>query len=287
MAFKILTHNGKAHMDEVMGSALLALHLGEAPDSIVRMDAQEAAQLVSAGEFPDDTYFIDCGLVYDHSRKLYDHHQDRELDSSALLLFNEFFPHLKDTDLHKYMTLVSRVDTRGPMSLDDFDVISESRDYFTFTNKIILKTFEEDPMLILNIFIAGLKDKIDFEIDRAKASLWLKEKGHVEICSVSGLNILKYMTAPPSELISPLRSAVTDLVDEGNISAILSFDDKQPEVLTFYRTDRGHYLIDFSQCKPAETVFCHQGGFLLKFVAADQEEWAKLLQTSLLSNGSK
>jgi len=281
MPYKIITHNGKAHMDELLGSALLAVHLGEEPDSIERMDSRDAADLVKEGNLPQNTYFVDCGLVFDNSRNLYDHHQDSGLDSAALLIFNEFFPHLKDTELHKIMVLVSKVDTRGPMSLDDFNLISESRDYLTFSQKILLKSFEEDPKPILKIFIAGLEDKLSFELARARAVLWLNETGHTEICRVSNLNILRYIIKPPSELVSPLRSAVTELVDDNDISAILSFDDKQPGVLTFYRTDSGHDLVDFSRCTPAETIFCHQGGFLMKFKLAKDDEWMSLFSQAV------
>ncbi len=282
MPYKIITHNGKAHMDEVAASALLALHLGERPESIERIDSQDAAKMVKEGCFPENTYFIDCGMIYDGKRKLYDHHQDRDLDSSALLLFNEFFPHLADTDLHNYIMLVSRVDTKGAMSLDDFNVIGESRDYLSFSHHIMLQTFEKNPLLILGIFAEGLDDKIRFETAKAKAALWLKETGHTEIVKIGKLNILKYLVKPPSELVSPLRSAITELVEQNDISAILSFDDKQPGVFSFYRTDSGHNLVDFSRCSPAETIFNHQGGFLMKFRPADDDEWTKLIRQAVL-----
>ena len=99
-------------MDELLASALLALHLDEEPSCIERIDAQEASKIVSEGSFDDNTYFIDCGMVHDSSRKLFDHHQDRDSESSAFLIFDEFFPHLKNTDLYEYMQLVSKVDTQ-------------------------------------------------------------------------------------------------------------------------------------------------------------------------------
>ncbi|MBI9108773.1 MAG: MYG1 family protein [Spirochaetales bacterium] len=282
MPYKIITHNGKAHMDELLASALLSLYLEEEPESIERMDSQDAANMAREENLPDDTYFIDCGMVYDGRRKLYDHHQDRELDSAALLLFNELFPRLIGTDLHNFIMLVSRVDTKGAMSLNDFNLIGESRDYLSFSHKILLRTFEKDPILILKIFTAGLEDKIKFETDRAKAVLWLKETGHVEIIKIEKLNILNYLIKPPSALVSPLRSAITEVVEESNISAILSFDDKQPGVQTFYRTDSGHELVDFSRCRPSETIFNHQGGFLMKFIPEDGDEWIKLIQQAVL-----
>ena len=281
MPYKIITHNGKAHMDELLGAALLALHIGEEPESIERIDSQEAADIVRGGNIPDNTWFIDCGMVFDSSRRLFDHHQDRDTDSAALLIFNEFFPHLKDTDLHSYMELVSKVDTRGAMSLDDFNSAGESREYLYFSQGIVLKAFAEDPLPILRIFMDGLQDKISFEQAKAEASLYLEADGNIEILSVGGINVLCYLEKPPSELVSPLRSAVGNVVDENEVSAILSFDDKQPEVRTLYRTDYGHDLVDFSKCRPAETVFSHPAGFLLKFIPSDEKEWLELVKQSV------
>ncbi|MDC7225929.1 MAG: MYG1 family protein [Spirochaetales bacterium] len=284
MSYKIIIHDGKAHMDELLASALLAIHLEEEPDSITRVDSLKAAEMAGAEKLADDTYFIDCGLVFDISRNLFDHHQDKDLDCAALLIFDEFFAHLKNTELHRYIELVSKVDRNGPMSLNDFDVLDESRDYLTFSQQIVLKTFEEDPMLILRIFIAGLEDKINFEIQKAMASDWLKQTGNIEITTVLNINILKYLNKPPKELVPALRSASGEIVDKNNVSSILSFDNKNPDVLTFYRTDYGHKIVDFSKTSPSNTVFCHQGGFLLKFIPSDDEEWIKLFKQAVKNN---
>ena len=280
LPYKIITHDGKAHMDELLGSALFALHMGEEPESVERTDSRVAADMVRDGNIPADACFIDCGLVYDSAGNLFDHHQNGELDSAALLIFNEFFPHLKGTDLHKYLELVSKVDTRSPMALDDFDVVSESRDYLSFSQGILLKAFQDDPMPVLRIFIRGLEDRISFEKAKAEACLWLETEGHIDIVRVGALNVMRYLVKPPSGLVSPLRSAVGSIIDENNIAAILSFDDRIPEALTLYRTDTGHDLVDFSRCKPSETLFNHPGGFLLKFIPADDEEWFKLVKQS-------
>lgn len=281
MSYKIITHNGKAHMDELLGSALLALHLEEIPENIERMDSQEAADLVAEGKTPQDTYFIDCGLVLDRERGLFDHHQDRDLDSAVLLIFNEFFSYMKGTELHDYIKLVSKVDTKGAMSLDDFHLVSESRDYFSFGQGILLKTFENDPMLVLKIFIAGLDDKISFEKLKQKADIWLNEPGNIEILDVEHIKIIKYKKMAPSDLVAPIRSVISKIVDDNGITAILAFDNKQPDVLTLFRTNFGHDNIDFSKSNPSKTIFKHQGGFLMKFIPADENEWIKLIKESL------
>lgn len=281
MTYRIITHDGKAHMDELLGSAILALHMGEMPEEIVRMNAQEASEKVDRGDLPENTWFVDCGLQYDRERKLYDHHQDRELDCSALLLFNDFFSNLEDTELHEYVKLVSKVDTKGAMSLNDFHLASESRDYFSFSQKILLRTFEDNPMLVVKLFVAGLEDKIAFEKAKKVAALWRQEPGNMEILHLDGIKVLCYLKKPPTELVSPLRSEISRVVEEHDISVTLSFDDKNPEGRTLYRTDYGHNHINFTKCRPTKTLFCHQGGFLLKFIPEDEGEWERLVSESI------
>lgn len=62
MSYNIITHDGKAHMDELLGSALLALHLGEVPKNIERMNAQEAADLVSSGNISEIHILLTAAL---------------------------------------------------------------------------------------------------------------------------------------------------------------------------------------------------------------------------------
>ena len=283
MSYRIITHNGKAHMDELLASALLAIHLGEEPESIERIESHEAAELVRSSEIPEDSWLLDCGMELAPARNLFDHHQDRELDSAALLIFNEFFSELEGTDLHEYIKLVSKVDTGGPMSLDDFEHVNESRKYLGFSQQVVLKIFETDPVLILRLFKAGLEDKIQFEKDRALAAAWLREDGHIEIISLAGQKVIRYLCRPPSEMVSPLRSAIGEIIDENEVSATLSFDDKQEGVLTYYRTDFGHDMLDFSKSRPHDPLFNHQGGFLMKFRPADGDEWRELLKQAVIN----
>ncbi|MBN2657884.1 MAG: MYG1 family protein [Spirochaetales bacterium] len=283
MAYKIVVHDGKAHMDEVLGAALLALYKGEEPEEIIRMNALDAEKKVADGSMDREMWFIDCGMVFDPENRLFDHHQDRDLDCSALLIFNRYFKHLQGTELHQYVELVSKVDTKGAMSLDDFHLVSESRDYFSFSHNILIRTFEENPMLVLKLMLAGLEDKIAFEQAKQVAALWRKEPGNMEIITVSGIKVLVYLEQPPSELRSPLRSEISRLVDEKEIGATYSFDEKIPGARTLYRTDFGHNLLDFTRSSPTQPLFCHNGGFLMKFKPEDDVEWMRLLSESIVN----
>jgi hypothetical protein len=62
-------------------------------------------------------------------------------------------------------------------------------------------------------------------------------------------------------------------------------DDKNPEARTLYRTEIGQNNVDFKRCHPANTLFNHHGGFLLKFIPSEANEWVKLVKEALISQG--
>ncbi|MCK5736857.1 MAG: MYG1 family protein, partial [Spirochaetaceae bacterium] len=142
MPYTVITHAGKAHIDEVLAIAALAVSRKEYPAEIQRINSNDAAEMVASGNLPQNCWVIDCGLEFNPERRLFDHHQDRELPSAAFMLFTHLFPELEGTDLHKYFELVSRVDTRGARSLEDFESVGESRDYWSFSQQLLVRTFE-------------------------------------------------------------------------------------------------------------------------------------------------
>jgi hypothetical protein len=282
MPFKIITHNGKAHIDEILGSALLAVHLHEVPDVVERISAQDVARMVENNEIPENTYIIDAGLVFDSKKGLFDHHQDGNLPSAALLIFNEFFSHLEGTELHDYVKLVSRVDTQNITSLNDYSIVSESYEYWSFIHKLLVRNFEQNPLLVLTMLIDGINDKIEFEQAKKLASIWRKEPGNIEISTIESVNVLIYLRKPPSALTSALKSEMKMLMEENNISVTVSFDDKNPEIRTLYRTQTGHEIVDFTQCNPSKTIFNHPGGFFLKYIPDDDDEWKRLVKEAVV-----
>jgi hypothetical protein len=277
MSYTIITHDGKAHMDELLASAILSIYKGENPKEILRLPSGEAAEKVVMEETAPHKYYLDCGLHFDRDRNLFDHHQDRELDSTALLILNTLFPGLEGTELHDYITLVSRIDNRGPKSLNDFDVIDESRFYFTMGQKLILKAFEEDPKSVVDLYARGIKDNMEFEKEKRAARLWLSQEENVTMERVDQLRVLHFNIRPPAELITPLRAVDDEIVDEHKIQVIYSFDDKDESARTLYRTYHGHEDLDFTRSKPDTLHFCHQSGFLMKFTPSSENEWRDIL----------
>lgn len=280
MSYSIITHDGKAHLDELLSCALLSLYKGEPPQGIERVPSQDAAERVDRGTLPPDTFVLDCGMRFDPDKNLFDHHQDKESDSTALLVLNHFFPGQEGTELHDYVTLVSRVDNNGPKSLNDFDLLKESRFYFTVGLKLILKAFESDPLGVTAHFALSLRDNMDFEAEKARAREWMKMEENVSLENREGLTILRFNRRPPSELITPLRAVDDEIVDANGVHVIYSYDDRDKETRTLFRTFHGHDLADFTQCRPSRLSFCHQSGFLMKFIPKDEKEWLSLLRES-------
>ena len=286
MPYSVVTHCGKAHIDEIMAIAVLAVFKGENPSAVNRLSAEELQPLLESGEPPPDTWIVDCGLIHDPRRRLFDHHQDAELPSAALLMLRFCFPELLDTELGKSFELISRVDTKGLRSLADAADIgetSESRDYWSFIARILVKTFEEKPLAVTEVAAAGLAEKITFEEIKKAAREWLAVEGRIVGVKVAGISVLEYRCAPPEELVNGLKAVDGELIETHGAAAVYGFDKSDPAVRTLYRTDIGHNLLDFTRAEFAQPLFCHQSGFLARFKPADQAEWKRIVARSLTS----
>ena len=128
-----------------------------------------------------------------------------------------------------------------------------------------------------------LKKKIDFERKCRSASEWLSEKGNVEINEADGVKVLVYNKRPPLELFTAARSEDKDIVDQYEADAVYSFDEDDSQMRTLYRTNHGYEKLDFSKAEVSDTVFCHKGGFLLKFRPCSEKEWIDIVRESLIS----
>ncbi len=282
MPYTIITHSGKAHIDEVLASAALAVFKKEPPTEIRRISSNDAAEMIAEGKVPGNCWVIDCGLGFNPEQRLFDHHQNGDLPSAALMVFNHLFPELEGTDLHTYFELVSKVDTRGARSLDDFETIGESRDYWSFPQQILVRIFEKDPMAILDIVTRGLSEKIDFEEVKKAAAEWVAFPGRLVAEDIEGLTALAYTEHPPIEVFDGLHGIDRKFILENNAAVVYGYDRKDPSIRTLYRTDIGHDLVDFTRSEADDVVFNHQGGFLMRFIPSDRDEWRRIVAASII-----
>jgi len=282
MAYTVITHAGKAHLDEVLAISALAVHQGEAPSEIQRMNSNDAAELVASGKVAANCWVLDCGLEFNPERRLFDHHQDRDLPSAALMVFNHLFPELKGTDLHKYFELVSKVDTRGARSLDDFEFLGESLDYWSFSQQLLVRSFEQDPQSVISLTARGLSEKIKFEDVKKAAMEWVGFPGRLVDESIDGITVLAYTEHPPIEIFDGLHGIDRNFIEEHNAAVVYGYDKNDPSIRTLYRTDIGHELLDFTRHEAKQTIFNHQGGFLMRFHPSDRDEWRRIVSGSIL-----
>ncbi len=282
MPYTVITHSGKAHIDEVLAIAALAVYRGESPAEIRRMNSNDAAEMVDAGSVPANCWVIDCGLEYNPERRLFDHHQDKELPSAALMLFNHLFPELEGSDLHTYFELVSKVDTKGARSLADSEVVGESRDYWSFSQQLLVRIFENDPSTVLNIVARGLSEIINFEEVKKAAAEWVAFPGRLVTEDIGGVTVLTYMEHPPIEVFDGLHGIDRNIINENGAAVVYGYDKKDPSIRTLYRTDIGHDILDFSRAEARYVVFNHQGGFLMRFRPANKDEWRRIVAESII-----
>ena len=280
MPYAVITHAGKAHIDEILAAAVLAVHLGEPPSEVRRMNSADAADMVAAGDVPENAWVIDCGMAYNPGKRLFDHHQDRNLPSAALMLFRHCFPELAGTDLEARFETVSKVDTRGVRSLIETELTSESRDYWSFSQQLLTKAFESDPAAALRVASLGLTEKIVFEEHKKAAAEWIAVPGRLVAADIDGLAALEYKDAPPEGIADGLKGIDGGIIERLGAVVVYGFDKTDPGIRTLYRTDIGHDLIDFTQSSPKDALFNHQGGFLLRFRPADEEEWMRIVRDS-------
>ena len=172
------------------------------------------------------------------------------------------------------------------MSLGDFRPEGEAVRYLSFGYEILLLAWDSSPLSALELIVKWLREKIIFDKARAEAVLWLEQPENRSICSTGGVNVFLFRQQPPSGLTGALRSELKKYADENRISAVLSRDSREPELLTLYRTDFGHEILDFSRCRPANPVFVHQGGFLMKFISREQDEWKVLVGEAVVQGNA-
>jgi len=138
----VTTHNGTFHADEVTAIALLHIFRGVDYTNVKRVPHQTL-------EF-DDGYVLDIGRTYNPDKLLFDHHQSKELPSSAGLVWK--YLGLAD-NFPKISSLVKAV--------DDNDIGVKPAEEFEYSR--LLSTFNSDDVHSGTQYTAFIK-AIEFAI---------------------------------------------------------------------------------------------------------------------------
>ena len=83
----IVTHSGNAHLDDLLGAALLAFKYRVPIERVATVDV-----------FEEDTIYLDIGRRYEPPYFL-DHHQDINIPCSLVLVIRHHFPELDNLDI--------------------------------------------------------------------------------------------------------------------------------------------------------------------------------------------
>lgn len=282
MSYRVITHSGKAHIDEIMAIGALSLAKNEEPECILRLSDEELKSFIDENTEQVETWIIDCGMKYDPQRRLFDHHHDSNLDSAALLIFRHFFPDLIETSLGHFFCLVSKADTEGIKSLGESDKDSQVLEYFSLPHRMLVKAFESEALCVVKIIKRGLFDMLRFEESKRCASEWLADSRRLADVQIAGHTVLEYKEMPPIEIVDGLKGIDSEYIEEHSAIAVYGFDKVDPEIRTLYRTNPGHEILDFTRAKYSRPLFIHQNGFLARFKPKDKDEWRRIIAESLI-----
>ncbi len=141
MDLEILTHSGIFHADEVFAVAILETFF-QKKAHITRTRDKER---ISEAQKSPECWVIDIGLEHDTSKLNFDHHQEKEMDASNLLIWKHlpFEPEIKQ-EMMPFMSGISDYDTNKGGTLQEFGK-------FNFDNKFrllshIVSGFNYEPM---------------------------------------------------------------------------------------------------------------------------------------------
>ena len=293
---KIITHGGKAHLDDLMACAILIAHhemWGDSPDgwTIERRDPA-----TDELDYPTpDVFVVDVGGRYEPNCGLYDHHQlPRGSRDSAMSLLaanlglpngafgglyepgNAEFP----TDsMAEFLDKVfpwfrrrAELDSNGPFATakaagTDWAVIES---FLGPYEDLVLAEFEKDPVAVAT----KLADMIVRKWN-AYSSVASRLKVDLPWWSDGKLMIADFTAADPKE-----TEEISDaLVPRQGVAV---FHDNRGDGLTLLRLGDDP-RIDFTKVKDdPEVAFCHAGGFIVKTKTKDLEKAWRLIEDAYL-----
>jgi hypothetical protein len=170
---KIYTHGQQAHMDELMGCAILIYKLNPERISIARK--------FNSGEVPtelgEDDYVIDICGKYD-GKQWFDHHMpEMKGQCSASLIARDLAPELlKDARLGRFIKRIADQDNNGKQNMK----YSYPEDRFMFIEEGLIEIFEKDAVTASKVVAAMIASRMKTVELNGTAKEWLEKNSHVE-----------------------------------------------------------------------------------------------------------
>jgi len=252
---KVVTHGGNAHMDDLLGSALLAYKYGAPLERVVSIEG-----------FEEGVIYLDIGRRYDPPYLL-DHHQDIEIPCSLVLVVKHHFPELVEA---LELPEIRFIDTRDRFGLHraiGVEIPSETLFFermFTrwFANIQYLSPGDEDYDVLRWLgrrFYNYLRERLEEEREIVEA---LDNAVEME---VNGVKILILdRSVPPYEVMNR----------RGDIQVIVQPSSRNPEQYSVIKLSKYQDMISLDRVAEAlkergRLVFYHANRFML--VGSDRE----------------
>ncbi len=205
---KIIVHPGIAHADELWAIAILKA-AGYTIDSIERR-VPTIDDLTST-----DIWVIDVGNQLDDDKNNYDHHQDRNLPASCMIIAERFLPVYKEIpELKEIIELISENDTTGILNRD------KEKSVLRWAEFALTRLFQQNPQQATDIVAEFIIDKIAFYEKKKRFRALLDKHAHTLIVpnKINILDVRHFKIA--QEDISAFNAAKAEIIEKEQIDVV-------------------------------------------------------------------
>ena len=267
---RIWTHSGRAHLDELVGIALLIIKWAiECGDSVKDLNPENIEiNRVSSSELPDhlgpNDYIVDTGLKYDGAHK-FDHHQMTEQICAAHLVARKFFPELLED--YQWSAVIHAMDTIDCQGMHAYELKHGVKAHPLLAHAwLFTDLFKEDPLYAALAYARGLETKIRYlRVDVPEAITWVKNHQkimRVELSSGSFINAVVFYKDFRLDHIdaSAYTSAERAFCREWGVRVICGWDHQSDPgtVRSVYRVANRDGLLNFNKCKSEKITFASE-----------------------------
>jgi hypothetical protein len=261
MIKKIITHNGGAHLDDLLACSFLVAKYPGTP--VVRKESPSEQDLDD-----NDIFVIDFGKQWVPEKKNFDHHQIKGGSVCAFTQVLEFF-NARDYNAIPWIKWVETWDHEGPAK--SFELINaKNPNQDIIANPVesaFIKEFSKQSEIKYGSFCYSVLTQIGVEILSQLNDFYVKLNDleqHAKILEINGYLIADMRDCDFAKLKNPSNSKAESYWQkslEKQTDIILTYDRKSP-----FRMIRRTQSISFSNSEGQENIdFVHQNGFLIAF----------------------
>lgn len=276
----IETHNGKAHIDEVIACGMIKAYHMEKTVIVLRVEPT----LTKRDEFPDveHYYYVDKGLEYDGVYK-FDHHQDdpeMANECAATLVARHLFPDLlTDNVWAPFLERIAYQDNHGLRTIREGHEMEDPSAFFLMEWSLV-ETFEVDCKKVVDLLAHSILNRLSARAREVIAERWFIQNHAIEY--IDGHPILVILE-------NSLHSKITS-EDRKNIQRKFCEAFRVEAVYDFYAKDRfnnmrflaltnlGMKFFDFKKSPPKKTEFIPRGGGRVIFTPTYETEWMDIIR---------